>query len=107
MIDGSAYYNKENVFMTGIAYDSRTNFMCAGFPSLKRSNPVRIGCFDTKKYAPGSSPVFKPFPSYRDNDLPVSVKFILCKISILNHCFPLLRAGTRQTQSLDDQVGET
>lgn len=82
-IDGSAYYNKENVFMTGIAYDSRTKYMCAAFPSLKPGNPVRIGCFDTLKYSEGSSPVFKPFLSYRDNDLPVSSRYF--NLLIQNH----------------------
>lgn len=82
-LDGSAYYKKENVFMSGFAYDSRTKFMCAGFPSLKPSSPVTIGCFDTEKYPAGSSPVFKPFPSYRDNDLPVSLNHVYKSSSII------------------------
>lgn len=63
---------KENVFMAGIAYDTKTRFLCAGFPSLKYGSEVTIGCFDTDKYAKGSSPTFEPFPTRADNGLPVS-----------------------------------
>ena len=54
---------KESVFMAGIAYDSRSRFLCAGFPAYKPGSEVAIGCFDTDKYGKGSSPVFDPFPS--------------------------------------------
>ena len=41
---------KESVFMAGIAYDSRSRFLCAGFPAYKPGSEVAIGCFDTDKY---------------------------------------------------------
>lgn len=62
---------KENVVMAGIAYDIKSRFMCAGFPSLYYGSEVTIGCFDTLKYAKGSKPVFEAFPTLADNGLPV------------------------------------
>lgn len=63
---------KENVFMSGIAYDTKSRFMCAGFPSLKYGSEVTIGCFDTDKFVKGSEPTFDSFPTRLDNGLPVS-----------------------------------
>lgn len=63
--------NIESVLMTGIAYDTKTRFMCAGFPSQLLGSEVTIGCFDTDKYPKGSTPIFTPFPALLDNGLPV------------------------------------
>lgn len=68
---------KEKVFMAGIAYDTKSKFMCAGFPALAYGGEVTIGCFDTKKYSKGSKPVFKAFPTLADNGLPVSLLLTL------------------------------
>lgn len=47
--------------ISGIAYDTKTRFLCAGFPALKPGCEIAIGCFDTDKYGTGSSPTFEPF----------------------------------------------
>lgn len=77
---------KESVVMAGIAYDTKSRFMCAGFPSLYYGSEVTIACFDTVKYAKGSKPVFDAFPTRADNGLPVSVDegFLFDNVNVWN-----------------------
>lgn len=71
VVGGAPYYVEENVVMQGFDYDPATRYICGGFPRMSPSVPVTIACFDTDKYPVGSSPVWTPFSSYWDNDLPV------------------------------------
>lgn len=59
--------------MTGFDYDPETGYICAGFARYKPSVPATIGCFSVEEYARGTSPKFTAFPTYSDNDLPVSL----------------------------------
>lgn len=62
---------KELLIMSGIAYDPKTRYLCAGFPAVDPENEVTIACFDTTKYSKGSSPVFDPFPTREHNGVSV------------------------------------
>lgn len=80
MVDGSAYYDKETVILTGFDYDVETGYICGAFPRFK-SVPVTIGCFSVDDRST-TTPKFTPFPTAADNDLPVSVSTFKCENNV-------------------------
>lgn len=72
VLDGDKYYLKEDVLLSGLVVDPTTKFAFGAFPALRHSTPLAVGYFDTEKWPKGSSPKFTGFPTWLDNDLPVS-----------------------------------